>query len=115
MILKLLGILTVKGGTNKIIEYFGEGAESLSATGKGTICNMGAELGATSSVFPYDEKMKLYLKSTSRESVVDILSPFEENLKADIEVLKTPEKYYERVIEIDLSTLEPHISGPSLP
>ena len=115
VILKLLGILTVKGGTNKIIEYFGEGAESLSATGKGTICNMGAELGATSSVFPYDEKMKLYLKSTSRSSLIDILSSFEENLKADEEILKDPKKYYSKVIEIDLSSLEPHISGPHSP
>ena len=115
VILKLLGILTVKGGTNKIIEYFGEGTKSLSATGKGTICNMGAELGATSSVFPYDEKMNLYLKSTSRKSIADLLPSFKKNLEADEEVLKNPEKHYDRVIEIDLSSLEPHISGPHSP
>lgn len=115
VILKLLGILTVKGGTNKIIEYFGEGAQSISCTGKATITNMGAELGATSSVFPYDSKMKDYLSSTSRSDVGDLADQFSENLKADKEVLDNPKKYYEELIEIDLSQLEPHISGPHSP
>ena len=115
VILKLLGILTVKGGTNKIIEYFGEGAKSISCTGKATITNMGAELGATSSVFPYDSKMKDYLFSTSRSSVGDLADQFSEHLRADKEVLEEPKKYYDELIEINLSQLEPHISGPHSP
>ena len=115
VILKLLGILTVKGGTNKIIEYFGEGSENISCTGKATITNMGAELGATCSVFPYDLKMRDYLIATSRQSIADLASQFAENLTADREVLKKPDKYYDELIEIDLSRLEPHISGPHSP
>ena len=115
MILKLLGILTVKGGTNKIIEYFGEGAKSISCTGKATITNMGAELGATSSVFPYDTKMKDYLSATSRKSIADLASQYTTDLTADREVLEDPDKYYDEVIEIDLSRLEPHVSGPHSP
>lgn len=115
VILKLLGILTVKGGTNKVIEYFGEGANSISATGKATITNMGAELGATSSVFPYDLKMRDYLEATSRKSIAELSNQFSENLTADKEVLKNPSQHYDEVIEIDLSSLEPHISGPHSP
>lgn len=115
VILKLLGLLTVKGGTNKIIEYFGEGAHSISCTGKATITNMGAELGATCSVFPYDLKMQEYLSSTSRKSIVDLANLFSKNLVADQEVLDNPKQYYDEVIEIDLSRLEPHISGPHSP
>ena len=115
VILKLLGILTVKGGTNKIIEYFGEGVNSISCTGKATITNMGAELGATCSVFPYDLKMRDYLEATSRNSIADLSNQFSENLTADEEVLKDPGKYYDELIEIDLSSLEPHISGPHSP
>ena len=115
VILKLLGILTVKGGTNKIIEYFGEGANSISCTGKATITNMGAELGATSSVFPYDLKMKEYLASTYRESVAELSDQFSDLLTADPEVLKSPKNYYDELIEINLSELEPHISGPHSP
>ena len=115
VILKLLGLLTVKGGTNKIIEYFGEGASHISATGKATITNMGAELGASSSVFPYDLKMKNYLKASSRADWVEIAHQFEKNLTADEEVLKNPAGFYDQVIEIDLSSLEPQISGPHTP
>ncbi len=115
VILKLLGILTVKGGTNKIIEYFGEGADNISCTGKATITNMGAELGATSSVFPYDLKMRDYLSATCRKSIADLANQFSKDLKADEEVLKDPAKYYDEVIEIDLSRLEPHVSGPHSP
>ena len=115
VILKLLGILTVKGGTNKIIEYFGEGSHSISCTGKATITNMGAELGATCSVFPYDLKMRDYLEATSRKSIAGLANHFAENLTADKEVLKNPDKYYDRVIEIDLSRLEPYVSGPHSP
>ena len=115
VILKLLGLLTVKGGTNKIIEYFGEGAEDISCTGKATITNMGAELGATCSVFPYDLKMRDYLEATSRKSITDLANRFAENLTADEEVLKNPGKYYDEIIEIDLSRLEPHVSGPHSP
>lgn len=115
VILKLLGILTVKGGTNKIIEYFGEGADSISCTGKATITNMGAELGATSSVFPYDLKMKNYLEATFRGSIVNLADQFAKDLTVDEEVLKNPDKYYDEVIEIDLSRLEPHVSGPHSP
>ena len=115
VILKLLQILTVKGGTNKIIEYFGEGAKSISCTGKATITNMGAELGATSSVFPYDLKMKEYLASTHRESLTELADSFVDLLTADPEVSKTPQAYYDELIEINLSELEPHIAGPHSP
>ena len=115
VILKLLGILTVKGGTNKIIEYFGEGAENISCTGKATITNMGAELGATSSVFPYDLKMRDYLTATGRKSLADLANDFSENLTPDPEIFQKPEKYYDEIIEIDLSQLEPHVSGPYSP
>jgi len=115
VILKLLGIMTVKGGTNKIIEYFGEGCESISATGKGTITNMGAELGATCSVFPYDSRMGTFLKTTNRANLAEIALKNKDLLAADPEVLKDPKKYYDEVIEIDLSTLEPHIVGPHTP
>ena len=115
LILKLLGILTVRGGTNKIIEYFGEGASNISCTGKATITNMGAELGATCSVFPYDSKMKNYLSSTSRGSVSGLADQFATELTADKEVLENPKKYYDELIEIDLSQLKPYISGPHSP
>ncbi|MDR0893362.1 MAG: aconitate hydratase [Mediterranea sp.] len=115
IILKLAGILTVKGGTNAIIEYFGPGVESLSATGKATICNMGAEVGATTSLFPVDRRMATYLRATGRETVVDMLETVRADLKADEEVLEEPSKYYDRVIDIDLSALEPYINGPFTP
>ncbi len=115
IILKLLGILTVKGGTNKIIEYFGEGCANISCTGKATITNMGAELGATCSVFPYDQKMKNYLEATYRGNIVEIANEYIDILKPDTEVLKNPSSYYDEVIEINLSKLEPHISGPHSP
>lgn len=115
VILKLAGILTVKGGTGAIIEYFGEGARSISCTGKGTICNMGAEIGATTSIFSYDEKMKDYLVATGRKEIADAAEKIQECLKADPEVEKHPEKYFDQVIEIDLSTLEPHVNGPYSP
>lgn len=115
VILKLAGILTVKGGTNAIIEYFGSGTISLSATGKATICNMGAEVGATTSLFPYDERMATYLKATGRAEVAELATSVADDLCADEEVIKNPEKYYDRVIEIDLSTLEPYINGPFTP
>ena len=115
VILKLAGILTVVGATNSIIEYFGKGADSISATGKGTISNMGAEVGATSSIFPYDLNMEQYLRITGRKEVADLANSISEELRADKEVLKSPELYYDRVIEIDLSTLEPYINGPFTP
>ena len=115
VILKLAGILTVKGGTNAIIEYFGPGTASLSATGKATICNMGAEVGATTSLFPYDERMGTYLKATGREEVAKMAASVAADLRADDEVLANPEKYYDRIIEIDLSLLEPYINGPFTP
>ncbi len=115
VILKLAGILTVKGGTNAIIEYFGEGVYSLSATGKATICNMGAEVGATTSIFPYDEKSAEYLIATDRKEVVDLINSVKDHLKVDAEVENSPEKYYDRVIEINLSELEPYINGPFTP
>lgn len=115
VILKLAGILTVKGATNAIIEYFGDGCASLSATGKGTICNMGAEVGATTSIFPYDAAMAEYLRATGRESVVQQAEGVAEHLRADDDVIAQPSKYYDRVIEIDLNTLEPHINGPFTP
>ncbi|GIV27640.1 MAG: aconitate hydratase [Bacteroidia bacterium] len=115
VILKVAGILTVKGGTDKIIEYFGEGALSLSATGKGTICNMGAEVGATTSIFAYDESMYRYLVATGRKEVAELANSIKEHLTADPEVYANPEKYFDQVIEIDLSELEPHINGPFTP
>ena len=112
VILKLAGILTVKGGTNAIIEYFGPGTASLSATGKATICNMGAEVGATTSLFPYDDRMATYLKATGREEVAEMADSVAGDLRADADIMIAPEKYYDRVIEIDLSRLEPYINGP---
>lgn len=115
VILHLAGLLTVKGGTGAIIEYFGEGADSISCTGKATICNMGAEVGATTSMFPYDEKMYNYLAGTSRKEVADMANNIAPYLKADAEVYANPEKYFDQVIEINLSTLEPYINGPFTP
>jgi len=115
VILKVAGILTVKGGTGAIIEYFGEGAKSLSATGKGTICNMGAEVGATTSIFAYDDSMERYLAATGREEVAKYANLVKEYLDADEEVYENPDIYYDQVIEIDLSKLEPHINGPFTP
>ncbi|MGA8265605.1 MAG: aconitate hydratase, partial [Ignavibacteriaceae bacterium] len=115
VILKLAGILTVKGGTGAIVEYFGEGATSISATGKGTICNMGAEIGATTSIFPFDERMSSYLRITDRADVASLAESNADNLKADDEVIKNPQKYYDQVIEINLSELEPHLNGPFTP
>ncbi|WP_308757446.1 aconitate hydratase [uncultured Bacteroides sp.] len=115
VILKLAGILTVKGGTNAIIEYFGTGAASLSATGKATICNMGAEVGATASLFPYDGRMAAYLEATGRAEVADMATAVAAELRADDEVAAAPEKYYDRVIDINLSALEPYINGPFTP
>lgn len=115
VILKLAGILTVKGGTNAIIEYFGSGTASLSATGKATICNMGAEVGATASLFPYDERMATYLKATGRTQVAEMAESVAADLRPDVEVLLEPEAYYDRIIEIDLTTLEPYINGPFTP
>ncbi len=115
IILTLAGILTVKGGTGAIVEYFGEGAKSISCTGKGTICNMGAEIGATTSLFPYDEKMSAYLKSTDRVKIANLADEVSEYLKADPEVEQEAKKYYDQVIEIDLDNLEPHINGPFSP
>ena len=115
IILKVAGILTVKGGTGAIIEYFGEGAKSLSATGKGTICNMGAEVGATTSLFAYDESMERYLKATGRAEVADLANGLKTHLAADPEVYENPELYFDQLIEINLSELEPHINGPFTP
>ena len=115
VILKVAGILTVKGGTGKILEYFGEGAETISCTGKGTICNMGAEIGATTSLFGYDQKMKAYLEGTDRSDVASEADRVAEHLTGDPEVYADPEAYFDEVIEIDLSTLEPHINGPFSP
>ncbi|TXC81709.1 aconitate hydratase [Luteibaculum oceani] len=115
VILKVAGILTVKGGTGCIVEYFGEGAKSLSCTGKGTICNMGAEIGATTSTFGYDESMERYLRATDRNEVADLANGIKEHLTGDAEVYANPEKYFDQVIEIDLSTLEPHLNGPFSP
>src|SRR6478736_3321879 len=115
VILKVARILTVKGGTGAIVEYFGTGAESISATGKGTICNMGAEIGATTSVFAYDAKMKAYLESTSRKEVAAEADKVVKYLRADDEVYADPKKYFDQLIEIDLSELEPHINGPFTP
>ncbi len=115
VILKVAGILTVKGGTGAIIEYFGEGAEAMSCTGKGTICNMGAEVGATTSTFGYDESMERYLRSTGRDDVADAANAVKEHLTADAEVYANPENYFDEVIEIDLSSLTPHLNGPFTP
>ncbi|MFQ6030549.1 MAG: aconitase family protein, partial [Dehalococcoidia bacterium] len=115
VILKLAGILTVKGGTGKIIEYFGSGTRSISGTGKGTITNMGAELGATTSIFPYDDRMATYLRTTRREAIAELADQYRENLQPDSEVADYPEEVYDEIIEIDLSTLEPHIVGPFTP
>ncbi|MCP4311476.1 MAG: aconitate hydratase [Bacteroidetes bacterium] len=115
VILKVAGILTVKGGTGRIVEYFGEGAESISCTGKGTICNMGAEIGATTSLFGYDQKMRAYLAGTGREDVAGEADLVIDHLNGDPEVYSNPEMYFDEVIEIDLSTLEPHINGPFTP
>ncbi|MGB5189934.1 aconitate hydratase [Robiginitalea sp.] len=115
VILKVADILTVKGGTGAIIEYFGEGALSMSCTGKGTICNMGAEVGATTSTFGYDDSMDRYLRATGREDVADAARQIAPHLTADPEVYANPESYFDRVIEIDLTTLEPHLNGPFTP
>lgn len=115
VILKLAGILTVKGGTGAIVEYFGEGTASFSATGKGTICNMGAEIGATTSIFPYDESMKRYLHATDRADVAALADGVAEHLRADAAVAENPEAYYDQVIHIDLDALEPHVNGPFTP
>jgi aconitate hydratase len=115
VILKLAGILTVKGGTNAIVEYFGEGTSSISATGKATICNMGAEVGATTSVFPYDKKIAAYLTATGRAAIAESADAIAEHLQADAEVIANPEKYFDRIIEINLSELEPYINGPFTP
>ena len=115
VILYLCGLLTVKGGTNKIVEYFGPGAETISATGKGTICNMGAELGATTSVFPFDQKMVVYLNITDRADLANLAIANRSLLVADSEVSQSPEKYYDQIVEVDLSTLEPHVVGPHTP
>ncbi len=115
VILKVAGILTVKGGTGAIVEYFGEGADAISCTGKGTICNMGAEVGATTSLFGYSDKMKDYLMATDREDIATEAEKVKEHLRADPEVLENPEKYYDQVIELNLSELEPHVNGPFTP
>ena len=115
VILKVAGILTVKGGTGAIVEYFGEGATSMSCTGKGTICNMGAEIGATTSTFGYDESMERYLRSTDRNDVADQANKVKEYLTADAEVYENPEQYFDEVIQIDLDTLYPHLNGPFTP
>ncbi|MFP4368287.1 MAG: aconitate hydratase [Candidatus Kapaibacterium sp.] len=115
VILKVAGILTVKGGTGAIVEYFGPGAESISATGKGTICNMGAEIGATTSLFAYDEKMSVYLSATGRAEVAKLADALKEHLTADPEVYQDHHKYFDEVIEINLSELEPHVNGPFTP
>src|ERR1700741_5401687 len=115
VILKVADILTVKGGTGAIVEYFGEGATSMSCTGKGTICNMGAEIGATTSTFGYDASMSRYLKSTGREEVAKLADGIKEHLTGDAEVYANPEKYFDQLIEINLSELEPHLNGPFTP
>lgn len=115
VILKVAGILTVKGGTGAIIEYFGEGAQSISCTGKGTICNMGAEVGATTSTFGYDESMERYLRATGRAAVADLANGVKQHLTADPEVYANPEKYFDQLIEINLDELEPYVNGPFTP
>jgi len=115
VILEILGILTVKGGTNSILEYFGEGLDSMSTTGKATICNMGAELGATCSIFPFDRNAEEYLCRTGREEIAKMAFVNRTDLRADDEVYAHPEKYYDKIIELDLSTIEPHLNGPFTP
>ena len=115
VILKVAGILTVKGGTGAVVEYFGEGATSMSCTGKGTICNMGAEIGATTSTFGYDASMERYLKATDRADVAELANKIKEHLTADADVYANPATYFDQVIEIDLNTLEPHVNGPFTP
>ena len=115
VILYVAGELSVSGGTNSIIEYFGPGTESISCTGKATITNMGAEIGATCSIFPYDKRMEVYLKSTNREKISELANQYNDLLQADSEIENNPEEYFDKVIEIDLSTLEPHIVGPHTP
>lgn len=115
VILKVAGILTVKGGTGAIIEYFGEGAKTISCTGKGTICNMGAEVGATTSTFGYDDSMERYLRATGRAAVADLANGLRAELTGDDEVYANPEQYFDQIIELDLSTLEPHLNGPFTP
>jgi len=115
VILKVAGILTVKGGTGAIVEYFGEGADALSCTGKATICNMGAEIGATTSIFAYDKNMSTYLRHTGREEIADLADDIKSHLRADDEVALNPEKFYDELIEINLSELEPFINGPFTP
>ena len=115
VILKVAGILTVKGGTGAIIEYFGEGAKTISCTGKGTICNMGAEVGATTSTFGYDDSMERYLRATGRAEVADLANGLRAELTGDDEVYANPQQYFDQVIELDLSTLEPHLNGPFTP
>jgi aconitate hydratase len=115
VILKVAGILTVKGGTGAILEYFGEGADNISCTGKGTICNMGAEIGATTSIFGYDQKMAEYLIGTGRKEVAEMADQIAEYLKGDAEVYENPEHYFDELIEINLSELEPHVNGPFTP
>ncbi len=115
VILKVAGILTVKGGTDAVVEYFGEGALSMSCTGKGTICNMGAEIGATTSTFGYDASMERYLNATGRADVAELANKVKEHLTADAEVYANPEKYFDQIIEINLSELEPHVNGPFTP
>ena len=115
VILKVAGIMTVKGGTDKVVEYFGEGAIALSCTGKGTICNMGAEIGATTSTFGYDDSMERYLRSTGRADVADLANGIRAHLTGDPEVYANPSAYFDEVIEIDLNTLEPHLNGPFTP
>lgn len=115
VILKVAGILTVKGGTDHIVEYFGDGAESLSATGKGTICNMGAEIGATTSIFGYDQNTAAYLRGTSRAQIADLADGIAEHLNGDAAVYANPEQYFDQVIEINLDELEPHVNGPFTP
>lgn len=115
IILKVAGILTVKGGTGAIVEYFGEGADSLSCTGKATICNMGAEIGATCSLFAYDDKMAGYLKVTGREEVAELADGVRDHLRPDAEIYANPDKYFDQLIEINLSELEPHVNGPFTP
>ena len=115
VILFVAGELSVSGGTNSIIEYFGPGTKSISCTGKATITNMGAEIGATCSIFPYDERMELYLKSTGRKEIAELANKYKEHLTADSDIEKNPDKYFDKVIEIDLSKLEPHVVGPHTP
>ena len=115
VILWVAGQLTVKGGTGAIVEYFGDGADSMSATGKGTVCNMGAEIGATCSLFAYDDKMSAYLKATGRKEVAALADGIREHLRPDAEIFSDPAKYYDQVLELDLNTLEPYVNGPFTP